>query len=217
MVGILPNQVSKLAQKLNPLATMFLNSTVIKIWLSLKICLFLVTTVAHAQMRQPVKWNFSSTPLEGSLVEVVFTATVDEDWHIYSQLVKEGGPLPTTFTFEPSTEYALIDKVKESSIAIEKFDQTFMMPVSWFEKTAVFVQVIKLKGLTAVIKGKVEFMACSEYECLLPESKEFRIEVKAGERENRMQETPIPQTEGKKKNQTSIVNDTAKIEAFKII
>jgi hypothetical protein len=177
---------------------MFLNSSVIKIWFSMKICLLLITTVAHAQMRQPVKWNFSSTPLEGSLVEVVFTATVDEDWHIYSQNVKEGGPLPTTFTFEPSAEYSLIDEVKENSIAIEKFDQTFMMPVSWFEKTAVFVQVIKLKGATAVVKGKVEFMACSEYECLLPESKGFCIEVKVVKRESKTLATPLQSTEGKK-------------------
>lgn len=152
------------------------------------VCLFVLSIPndrIYAQVKAPVKWHFSAVQKSDKEAELVFTATMDEGWHIYSQFLEEGGPLPTTFTFSTSPDYERIDKVKEESTPIEKFDPTFMMPVVWFDKTALFTQRIKLKVPATTVKGKVEFMACTDYECLLPEEVVFSIEVKAEKSEKK--------------------------------
>jgi DsbC/DsbD-like thiol-disulfide interchange protein len=52
------------------------------------------------------------------------------------------------------------------------------MPVSYFEKSVVFQQKIKLKGKAATVKGRVEFMVCDEKQCLPPTEVEFSVAVK---------------------------------------
>jgi len=156
---------------------------------------------ARAQMYQPVKWHFSAVAVNDQEADIIFTANVDDGWHIYVQNLKEGGPVPTTFTFDQSDSYSRIDFVKDQSTPLEKFDQTFMMPVAWFEKTAVFTQRIKLNQSSTVVKGKVMFMACSEYQCLLPEEKEFSVEVKAVRSEKKTHDQkPGRRFSGKKKS-----------------
>ena len=59
----------------------------------------------QAQIFTPVSWKFSAKTLEKGEVEVILTAQIDAGWHIYSQHVKSGGPLPTTFSFKSSKEY----------------------------------------------------------------------------------------------------------------
>jgi DsbC/DsbD-like thiol-disulfide interchange protein len=52
------------------------------------------------------------------------------------------------------------------------------MDVSYFEKSVVFQQKIKLKGKEATIKGQLEYMTCNDKQCLPPDDVEFSIPVK---------------------------------------
>ncbi|MGB1122487.1 MAG: hypothetical protein ACPG08_03100, partial [Flavobacteriales bacterium] len=59
-------------------------------------------TTAFAQILEPVNWEFSvhETDRENEL-DVVFHASVDACWHIYSQFLDDpNGPLPTYFEVE---------------------------------------------------------------------------------------------------------------------
>lgn len=132
-------------------------------------------TLAQAQVRQPIKWQFTAAPVNESEVQLIFTANLDEGWHIYSQFMEEGGPLPTTFTFQPSEVYSLDGKVNEESTPVKSYDQTFMMDITWYGKTAVFSQNVKLHAPSAVVKGKIEFMVCTHEMCLPPDDIEFNI------------------------------------------
>ena len=133
---------------------------------------------AEAQVHKPVKWHFSTVPLNNREVKLVFTANLEDGWHIYSQHLDEGGPLPTTFRLEPSKDYEPVKTISEESTPVKSYDQTFMMDIVWFEKTAVFTQTVKLLVPVTTIKGKVEFMACREELCLPPDDVEFSVEVK---------------------------------------
>ena len=132
---------------------------------------------ATAQAVQPVRWNVKAEPYNNDQVSIIITASLDEGWHIYSQFMEEGGPMPTSFVFDQNSHYELIGKTEEHSEPVEKFDDTFMMPVIWFENKAVFIQRIQLHEDAAVVKGSVEFMACMDDICLLPEKKRFSVEV----------------------------------------
>lgn len=73
--------------------------------------------------------------------------------------------------------FSLVGKTIEPK-AIVKYESTFKMNVSYFEKAVIFQQKVKLNKGTTVVKGVVEFMVCNDKQCLPPEEVEFSIPVK---------------------------------------
>ena len=48
--------------------------------------LFTITTIlVSAQIFTPVSWDFSQNQLSENEVELIFKASIDEHWHLYSQ------------------------------------------------------------------------------------------------------------------------------------
>lgn len=137
----------------------------------------LLSTTLNAQILKPVKWAYAAKRLSKTEAVILIKATIDNGWHIYSQHVGDGGPIPTSFAFVPGASYALIGKAIEPK-PISKFEKTFNMNVSYFEKGVVFQQRIKLKAAQTVVKGKLEYMACNDHQCLPPEEVSFSIPVK---------------------------------------
>lgn len=138
----------------------------------------LVSFLGKAQIQDPVKWNFSSKNIGSGETELMLTATIDDGWHLYSQFIEQGGPVPTSFSFVPSEDYSLVGKVQERSKVIKAFEKAFEMNIAFFTSKAVFVQKIKLNKSVTTVKGKVEFMLCNDIQCLPPDEREFSIEVK---------------------------------------
>lgn len=136
-------------------------------------------TFAQSPDANPLKWSFSAVRLNEHEARLVFTCNLEDGWHIYSQFLEEGGPLPTTFTFVPDPSYALVGKVNEESTPVKEYDNVFMMPIVWFKNTVIFSQKVQVKAATTRVKGKIEFMGCNSYMCLPPNEIDFSIEVKA--------------------------------------
>lgn len=131
---------------------------------------------ASSQILKPVKWSYAAKKTSKTEAILYFKATIEDGWHIYSQNVKEGGPVKTTFTFTSAKAYKLSGKTIEP-IAITKFEKSFEMNVSYFVKSVIFQQRIKLTGPKALVKGTLEFMVCDDHQCLPPENIEFSIPV----------------------------------------
>jgi hypothetical protein len=137
----------------------------------------LINLSAYSQILKPVTWSYAAKKTSATTATVFIKATVDQGWHLYSQFVKDGGPVKTTFTFPSSGTYSLVGSTSEPKV-VTKYESTFKMDVSYFEKSVVFQQKIKLKGKTAAVKGSVEFMVCDDKQCLPPEQVDFSIPVK---------------------------------------
>lgn len=133
----------------------------------------------YAQVHTPIKWQISTNQVSDSQAQLIFTAILDDGWHIYSQAIEEGGPLPTTFSFEPSDTYSRVGKVEEFGTPVKSYDNTFMMDITWFAQTVVFKQKVDLHEAAVTIKGKIEFMVCTDEMCLPPETKTFSLEIRA--------------------------------------
>ena len=131
----------------------------------------------HAQILKPVKWAYAAKKINKNEAMILIKATIDNGWHIYSQNVADGGPVATSFSFTPSKAYTLVGKTIEPK-PVTKFEKTFDMNVSYFEKTVVFQQKVKLNGSGATVKGKLEYMVCDDHQCLPPEELEFSVAVK---------------------------------------
>lgn len=132
--------------------------------------------MAFAQVETPVTWQYAAKKVSPTEAMILFKATIDEGWHIYSLNIKDGGPIKTSFKFTPLKEYTLSGKTIEPK-PVTKFEKAFSMNVSYFENSVVFQQKVKLKGKKATVKGTLEYMTCNNQKCLPPEDVNFSVPV----------------------------------------
>ncbi|MES2275652.1 MAG: protein-disulfide reductase DsbD N-terminal domain-containing protein [Bacteroidota bacterium] len=131
---------------------------------------------AFAQIEGHVTWAYAAKKVSATEAVVLLKATIDDNWHIYSAYIKEGGPIKTSFKFTKSGEFAPVGKVVEPT-PISKFDKNFGMNLTYFENSVVFQQKVKLTGKKATVKGSLEYMTCNDQKCLPPETVEFAVNV----------------------------------------
>ena len=141
--------------------------------------LLLFSAVAlQAQVLEPVSWTFRSEKTGDNAFELVMTAELDKGWHLYAMDIEPGGPIPTTFTFEPGTGYTLSGKTAEVTKPEVKYDNSFSMNIGMHSGRAEFRQKVTVSQLPATIKGFVTFMSCDDKQCLPPRDVEFTFELK---------------------------------------
>ena len=129
---------------------------------------FVSTASLQSQILDPVKWSTSVKKISETEYDLISKATIEDKWHLYSQVVPADGPLPTVFTFEPNSAYKSIGKVKEGK-GVTEHDPVFDMVITFFSNTATFTKRIALTGNEGTtIKGEVEFMVCDDTRCLPP-------------------------------------------------
>ncbi len=137
-------------------------------------------TVAMAQILEPVKWEFSVHETESkSELDVVFHASVDACWHIYSQHLDDpNGPLPTYFEVAVPKGAEKVGDVRECEPIVE-YDPNFMMDLKFFEEEVYWVQTVRVnEGATpGAVTGFLSFMVCDASRCLPPEDVEFSIDL----------------------------------------
>ncbi|MBU0486829.1 MAG: thioredoxin family protein [Bacteroidetes bacterium] len=132
---------------------------------------------AVSQIVEPVKWTFSIKKTSDDQAELLFSATIENGWHLYSQYIPEGGPISTFFSIDDSKDYKKIGKVIEPKPE-EEDDPIFKMVLKYFSHKAVFKQKIQLlSDKETTIKGFVEFMCCDDKRCIPPEEVNFEIKV----------------------------------------
>ena len=135
-------------------------------------------TTAFAQILEPVKWEFSvhETESENEL-DVVFHASVDACWHVYSQFLEDpNGPLPTYFEVEVPDGVEKVGDVTECDPLVE-YDPNFMMDLKFFEEEVYWVQTVRVNPAdrSGNVTGFLSFMVCDASRCLPPEDIDFSI------------------------------------------
>jgi len=132
----------------------------------------------NAQIHDPVKWKTSVEKVSETEYDLIIKATIDSGWHLYSQNVPEGGPIPTSFSFKESKkEYELIGKTVEGK-GHEVHDPVFDMDIKYFGDEATFKQRIKVLSKNNItITGALEFMVCDDTNCLPPTDVDYSFEV----------------------------------------
>ena len=78
--------------------------------------LFLIISLeGFTQILKPVTWSYSYESINEKEGNLIFKAVIDNGWHVYSQFIAEGGPIPTTFTFNKNKAFDLLGKISEMS------------------------------------------------------------------------------------------------------
>ena len=148
----------------------------------LAVFIFLATAFAGtAQTLNPVKWEFSYKETDDKNGEIILKATLDPEWHMYSQTQTGDGPLPTVFKFVKTPDYDLNGTVIEPDPE-RKHDIAFDTDVAQFILEAVFVQKIKRNTKKdLIVMGEVECMLCNNTMCLPPRTYKFAIKIPQNE------------------------------------
>lgn len=145
----------------------------------LSICLLLFAVMAQAQIQDPVRFKSEFKHLSVDKAEIVFTATIDEGWHVYSTDLGDGGPISATFNIDKISGAIAVGKLQAKGKEIASYDKLFEMNVRYFEKAAQLVQELKLSGGDYQVQGYLEYGACNDENCLPPTQVEFDFKGKA--------------------------------------
>ena len=122
----------------------------------------------HAQMVDPVHFTSELKMGEGTEAEIIFHATIDNGWHVYSTEIGDDGPIEATFNVEKMEGAELVGKLTPKGKVIKKMDKLFNMELKYFEKEATFVQKIRFTKPQYDIDCYLEYGACSDASCLPP-------------------------------------------------
>ena len=117
----------------------------------------------QAQILDPVKWKTSIEQKSDTEFLLKFDATIQEEWHFFSQFTPDGGSLPTVFIYDGAKgNYQLVGKTTESKYK-KVYSDVFGVDEYMFEGKAQFSQVVKLVNpALKSIKVEVEYQACLE-------------------------------------------------------
>ena len=125
------------------------------------------------------KWNVSVSNKEakaGDEVELVFSATIDKNWKLYSSDFKNDiGPLPTEFKFSETNEYKLVGTI-EAVKPKKTIDPTWDVTYTYFVEKAEFRQKIKLTQNDFIVKGTIKGLLCSNKDGIcIPFQESFQV------------------------------------------
>lgn len=125
--------------------------------------------LAQAQLN-PISWTFSAKKISDNTYEVQMKASIQTNWHLYSQTQPDDAvAMPTTFVLSPNPLFTLDGKIKEIGKMEKYTDKILKVSANQYSNTVTFTQVVKLKGKAKTsITGTVEYQTCDDQKCLPP-------------------------------------------------
>ena len=167
-----------------------------------KIIFTLLTILAfansNAQILEPVTWTTKIEKKSDTNYLLIFDATIEKDWHVYSQFTPDGGPLPMEVSFKNQEgNFNLVGKAKEGKTKTE-YNDIFKVNETFFESKAHIEQEIAVtnpnfKTVEAILDYQVCRTSC------INSNKKFMFKIPTAAPKTQMVET--------------VIIDTAKTEA----
>jgi thiol:disulfide interchange protein DsbD len=157
---------------------------------------------ANAQIQDPVKWTSKIEKKSDTEYVLVFNATIEKEWHMYSQFTPEGGALPLEVLFNNQKgNFEPVGKAEESPTKTA-FNETFGVDEKFWDGTATVTQTIKATNPdNNIVQIELAYQVCKEvciqgnnlfeFDLKALSSKEVKNfeEVKAGDKSGDATET----------------------------
>ena len=134
--------------------------------------LFSLTAMAQ---QNPVHFSVQQKQVSPTEVEVIFTAKIDQGWHVYSTNLPADGPTSASLHVDKAEGVTPVGKFTTRGKELNVYDKTFEMKLRYFENSVGFVQRYKITAKTYSIKGYLEYGACNDEMCLPPTQVEFNF------------------------------------------
>ena len=134
--------------------------------------LFSLTAMAQ---QNPVHFSVQQKQVSPTEVEVIFTAKIDQGWHVYSTNLPADGPTSASLHVDKAEGVTPVGKLTPRGKELNVYDKTFEMKLRYFENSVGFVQRYKITAKTYTIKGYLEYGACNDEMCLPPTQVDFNF------------------------------------------
>ena len=128
----------------------------------------LMAVAVQAQMVTPVHFSSQLKELSDGEGEIVFSATIDPGWHVYSTNLGDDGPISATFNPVKMEGVKTVGKLQPRGKEIKQFDKLFDMELRYFEGSVTFVQKVRFVKPDYDIDCYLEYGACNDQSCLPP-------------------------------------------------
>ena len=169
--------------------------------------MLLAVLTAQAQMVDPVHFKSELKTGKGAEAEIVFTATIDPGWHVYSTDLGHDGPVEATFNAVKMEGVETVGRLTPRGNLIKKYDEVFGMELKYFENRAMFVQKVRFTKPEYAIDCFLEYGACNDQSCMPPMQMELKQSGKAPQKEESSVQAP------QKEEASAQVPTTAPVEA----
>ena len=136
--------------------------------------LLLLVLMAQAQMADPVHFSSKLNMLGDDMAEIVFSATIDPGWHLYSTDITDDGPTKATFNVDKMTGAEKVGSLKPRGKVVEQFDEMFGTNLRFFVDKGEFVQKIRFTKPDYDIDCYIEYGACNDEMCMPPTTFQFK-------------------------------------------
>lgn len=129
----------------------------------------------QAQILKPVTWSSSVEMNDERNGRLIFKANIDEGWHLYGIVLPDGGPNPTTFTFDKVEGMTLNGDITPSRKPHEQVDMVFHLKLNWWEDKVDFYQDFTLNEPNGayLVEASVRFQGCNDGSCIPPSTETF--------------------------------------------
>ena len=155
--------------------------------------LLVAVIVAKAQMMDPVHFTTQLKDLKNGEAELIFKATIDAGWHVYSTGLGNDGPISASFHKVKMDGAETVGKLQARGKEIKQFDKLFEMEVRYFESAVTFVQKIKFTKPKYDIDCYIEYGACNDQACLPPSEAQLKASGNASQSQTETQPQPEQQ------------------------
>ena len=155
--------------------------------------LLLFALSVMAQMMDPVHFTSKLNELKGGEAELVFSATIDPGWHVYSTNLGNDGPISASFNAVKMDGVEPIGKLQTRGKEIKQYDKLFEMELRYFERAVTFVQKVRFTKPQYDIDCYIEYGACNDQACLPPSEAPLKVQGKSPVVEDKAEKTPEPE------------------------
>jgi thiol:disulfide interchange protein len=116
-----------------------------------------------AQIKDPVKWTSKIEKKSATEFVLVFSATIEDDWHMYSQFSDVNGAIPLEVVFNNSKgNYNAVGKAAESKTE-KAFNDVFGVTETFWSHNAQLKQTIKITNpANEVVQVELAYQVCKE-------------------------------------------------------
>lgn len=138
-----------------------------------------VVMVGSAKIVDPVKWTAEVVPTDANTGKIVWTAVIEDGYHIYDTEAIPDGPVPTTITVDTPEGLTFTSALTPSVPAHNIIDPAFSLQLREWTGTVQFTRNYTLAdGVSgAVVHSTVKYMSCSDKTCQPPKTETFDLTI----------------------------------------
>lgn len=132
-----------------------------KKFISILLLFFAINFQAQTE-DEPILWNTSVEKISDTEYNLIISAKILDQWHLYSQYNPDDASLPLVLFAEDTTNFKLVGKAKESETHKE-YSETWEKEEVFFKDKAIIKQSIELIGANiSTVKLNVTGQVCKE-------------------------------------------------------